>query len=114
MAARLEVTGGAQGSCPRGPALITPRPAPPLTLKSWLRGVSQRLPGKESQTAQANGGNAAAAVAVIGAGIMGSAMARNLVAAGLDTRVWDRSSSVTAPLAEAGAVAAPSARDAGR
>jgi 3-hydroxyisobutyrate dehydrogenase len=64
--------------------------------------------------AQANGGNAAAAVAVIGAGIMGSAMARNLVAAGLDTRVWDRSSSVTAPLAEAGAVVAASARDAVR
>jgi 3-hydroxyisobutyrate dehydrogenase len=30
-------------------------------------------------------------VAVIGAGIMGSAMTRNLVAAGMDTRVWDRS-----------------------
>jgi len=63
--------------------------------------------------AQANDGNAAA-VAVIGAGIMGSAMTRNLVAAGLDTRVWDRSPSVTAPLAEAGAVAAASARDAVR
>ena len=64
--------------------------------------------------AQAHGGSDAAAVAVIGAGIMGSAMARNLVAAGLDTRVWDRSSSVTAPLAAAGAVAAASARDAVR
>jgi 3-hydroxyisobutyrate dehydrogenase len=64
--------------------------------------------------AQANDGDAAAAVAVIGAGIMGSAMARNLVAAGLDTRVWDRSSSVTAPLAQAGAVVAASARDAVR
>jgi 3-hydroxyisobutyrate dehydrogenase len=64
--------------------------------------------------AQANGGNAAAAVAVVGAGIMGSAMARNLVAAGLDTRVWDRSSSATAPLAEAGAVVAASPRDAVR
>ena len=63
--------------------------------------------------AQANDGNAAA-VAVIGAGIMGSAMTRNLIAAGLDTRVWDRSPSVTAPLAEAGAVAAASARDAVR
>jgi len=64
--------------------------------------------------AQANGGNAAATVAVIGAGIMGSAMTRRLVAAGLDTRVWDRSSSVTASLAEAGAVVAASARDAVR
>src|ERR1700733_2967141 len=52
------------------------------------------------------------AVAVLGTGIMGSAMTRNLVAAGLTTRVWDQSASATAPLAEAGAVAAASARDA--
>jgi 3-hydroxyisobutyrate dehydrogenase len=52
------------------------------------------------------------AVAVLGTGIMGSAMTRNLVAAGLTTRVWDRSASVTGPLAEAGAVVAASARDA--
>ena len=49
-----------------------------------------------------------------GARIMGSAMARNLVAAGLNTRVWDRSPSATAPLAEAGAVIAESAQDAVR
>ncbi len=61
-----------------------------------------------------NGSDARAAVAVLGAGIMGSAMARNLVAAGLTTRVWDRSPSATGPLAEAGAVVAPSARDAVR
>ncbi len=30
-------------------------------------------------------------VAVLGTGIMGSAMARNLVSAGLHTAVWDRS-----------------------
>jgi 3-hydroxyisobutyrate dehydrogenase len=48
-------------------------------------------------------------VAVIGAGIMGSAMTRNLVAAGLTTRVWDRSASATGPLADAGAVVAASA-----
>ena len=42
-------------------------------------------------------------VAVLGTGIMGSAMARNLVGAGLPTTVWDRSSSATAPLSEAGA-----------
>ncbi len=64
--------------------------------------------------AGANGSNARPAVAVIGAGIMGSAMARNLVAAGLNTRVWDRSSSATAPLADAGAVVAASAREAVR
>jgi len=53
-------------------------------------------------------------VAVIGAGIMGSAMARNLVAAGLTTRVWDRSPSATGSLADAGAVVAASAREAVR
>ena len=62
----------------------------------------------------ANGSDARTAVAVIGAGIMGSAMARNLVAAGLDTRVWDRSPSATGPLADAGAVVAASAEDAVR
>jgi 3-hydroxyisobutyrate dehydrogenase len=49
-------------------------------------------------------------VAVIGAGIMGSAMTRNLVAAGLKTRVWDRSAAATGPLGDAGAVVASSAR----
>jgi 3-hydroxyisobutyrate dehydrogenase len=64
--------------------------------------------------AEANGGNGRGAVAVIGAGIMGSAMARNLAAAGLTTRVWDRTASATGPLADAGAVVAASARDAVR
>jgi 3-hydroxyisobutyrate dehydrogenase len=52
------------------------------------------------------------AVAVLGTGIMGSAMARNLVAAGLRTTVWDRTAEATAPLAAAGALVAPSAHDA--
>ena len=39
--------------------------------------------------------------AVLGTGIMGSAMARNLLAAGLPTTVWDRSAAVTAQLAGA-------------
>ena len=47
-------------------------------------------------------------VAVIGTGIMGSAMTGNLVGAGFDTTVWDRSASATDPLAEAGAVVAGS------
>ena len=64
--------------------------------------------------ARANGANGRVAVAVIGAGIMGSAMARNLAAAGLTTRVWDRAASVTGPLADAGVVVAASARDAVR
>ena len=55
-----------------------------------------------------------AAVAVLGAGIMGSAMARNLLSAGLPVTVWDRSASATGPLAEAGAAVGASARDAAR
>jgi len=64
--------------------------------------------------AGANGSDARTVVAVIGAGIMGSAMARNLVAAGLDTRVWDGSPAAAAALADAGATAAASAQDAVR
>ena len=64
--------------------------------------------------ARENGGDGRVTVAVIGAGIMGSAMARNLAAAGLTTHVWDRDTSATGPLADAGAVVAASARDAVR
>jgi 3-hydroxyisobutyrate dehydrogenase len=52
--------------------------------------------------------------AVLGTGIMGSAMARNLAAAGLPTTVWDRSPGATAPLAEAGALVAASPAEAVR
>src|SRR5690242_1909758 len=62
--------------------------------------------------ASANGGDAPTSVAVIGAGIMGSAMTRRLLAAGLSTRVWDRSASVTRPLAQAGAAVAASVPEA--
>ncbi len=54
------------------------------------------------------------AVAVLGTGIMGSAMARNLLAAGLPTTVWDRSPQATVPLAEAGAMVAPAPAEAVR
>src|ERR1700734_2834103 len=64
--------------------------------------------------AGANGSNTRTVVAVIGAGIMGSAMTRNLAAAGLDTRVWDRSPAAAAALADAGAVAATWGREAVR
>lgn len=47
-------------------------------------------------------------VTVLGTGIMGAAMARNLLAAGLPTTVWDRSPAATAPLADAGAHVAAS------
>ncbi len=58
--------------------------------------------------------DAISTVAVIGAGIMGSAMTRNLVAAGVDTRVWDGSAAATGPLGAAGAVVAASAQEAVR
>jgi 3-hydroxyisobutyrate dehydrogenase len=54
------------------------------------------------------------AVAVLGTGIMGSAMARNLAAAGMRTTVWDRSEQATAQLASAGTLVAASPRDAVR
>ena len=53
-------------------------------------------------------------VAVLGTGIMGSAMARNLLKAGIRTVVWDRSAAPLATLATVGAKAAPSAADAAR
>lgn len=42
-------------------------------------------------------------VAVLGTGTMGAGMARNLAAAGLTLRVWNRNPDRAAPLAEAGA-----------
>jgi 3-hydroxyisobutyrate dehydrogenase len=55
-----------------------------------------------------------APVAVLGIGIMGSAMARNLARAGLPTTVWDRSPSSTVALSEAGARVAASPAEAVR
>ena len=63
--------------------------------------------------ADADGRGQDTQVAVLGTGIMGAAMARNLIAAGLPTTVWDRSPDATAPLAEAGARVAASPGDAG-
>ncbi len=51
-------------------------------------------------------------VSVLGTGTMGSAMARNLIRAGLHTTVWDRSGSALSPLAKLGAHASPSAEEA--
>jgi 3-hydroxyisobutyrate dehydrogenase len=59
-------------------------------------------------------GRADVRTAVLGTGIMGSAMARNLAAAGLRTTVWDRSPGATAPLAQAGALVAASPGEAVR
>jgi 3-hydroxyisobutyrate dehydrogenase len=52
------------------------------------------------------------AVAVLGIGIMGSAIARNLAAAGLHTTVWDRSPEAAARVAGTGARVAGSAQEA--
>ncbi len=51
-------------------------------------------------------------VSVLGTGIMGAAMARNLAKAGLDVRVWNRSRDKAEPLAADGAQVADSAADA--
>jgi 3-hydroxyisobutyrate dehydrogenase len=51
-------------------------------------------------------------VAVLGTGIMGAPMAQNLLRAGLDVRVWNRTRSRAEPLAEDGATVAGSPADA--
>jgi 3-hydroxyisobutyrate dehydrogenase len=65
-----------------------------------MRGADETGPGS---------GSPAQSVAVLGTGIMGSAMARNLVAAGMRTSVWDRSAEAVKPLGDAGARVASSA-----
>jgi 3-hydroxyisobutyrate dehydrogenase len=47
-----------------------------------------------------------APVALLGTGIMGEAMARRMLTAGLDVRVWNRTASKAEPLSEAGATVA--------
>jgi 3-hydroxyisobutyrate dehydrogenase len=49
-----------------------------------------------------------AAVAVLGTGIMGAAMGRNLLAAGMEVRVWNRTREKADPLARDGAAVAVS------
>jgi 3-hydroxyisobutyrate dehydrogenase len=51
-------------------------------------------------------------VAVLGAGVLGSAVSRKLVAAGLHTTVWDISPPATPPLTDAGAAVAASPAEA--
>jgi len=58
--------------------------------------------------------NGNASVAVLGTGIMGSAMARNLLKAGMEVRVWNRTRSRAEPLAAEGARVADSPREAAR
>ncbi|MFE9814261.1 NAD(P)-dependent oxidoreductase [Streptomyces sp. NBC_00236] len=53
-------------------------------------------------------------VAVLGTGIMGAAMARSLLRAGLDVRVWNRTHAKAAPLAADGATVAATAAEAVR
>jgi 3-hydroxyisobutyrate dehydrogenase len=51
-------------------------------------------------------------VAVLGTGIMGTGMAKSMLRAGLDVRVWNRSTDKAQPLADDGATVAASAREA--
>ncbi len=51
-------------------------------------------------------------VAVLGTGIMGAAMARNLLGAGMEVRVWNRSREKAEPLADSGATVAGSPKEA--
>src|SRR3954465_5535239 len=53
-------------------------------------------------------------VGVLGTGIMGAAMARNLVKAGHTVRVWNRHPAKAAPLAADGAEVSPTPADAVR
>ena len=53
-------------------------------------------------------------VALLGTGIMGAGMARNIAAAGLPLRVWNRTRAKAEPLAEAGAEVAGSPAEAVR
>jgi 3-hydroxyisobutyrate dehydrogenase len=53
-------------------------------------------------------------VAVLGTGIMGAAMARNLLSAGIRVRAWNRSREKAEPLEKDGAVVVDDPRDAAR
>jgi 3-hydroxyisobutyrate dehydrogenase len=53
-------------------------------------------------------------VAVLGTGIMGAAMARNLLASGMEVRAWNRSREKAEPLAQDGAEVADDPADAAR
>jgi 3-hydroxyisobutyrate dehydrogenase len=53
-------------------------------------------------------------VAVLGTGIMGAAMARNLLAAGIKVRAWNRSREKAEPLEKGGAEVVDDPRDAAR
>ncbi|WP_081998655.1 NAD(P)-dependent oxidoreductase [Sinomonas humi] len=58
------------------------------------------------------GGAMSMSVAVLGTGIMGSGMAKNLIKAGFDVTVWNRHREKAEPLAEAGAKIAGDPKDA--
>lgn len=56
--------------------------------------------------------NTTPTVALLGTGTMGAGMARNIAAAGLPLKVWNRTRDKAAPLAEAGATVAETAAEA--
>ena len=58
--------------------------------------------------------NQTSSVAILGTGIMGAPMARNLAAAGLDVRAWNRTAEKARALEDAGVTVAGSCADAAR
>src|SRR5689334_24883116 len=79
--------------------------------------VTTAMPGGEGGDIRCRRGGAGGGmtrVAVLGTGIMGSAMARNLLGAGLAVTVCDRSPEAAAALARGGARAAGSPAEAVR
>src|SRR4028119_1212990 len=55
-----------------------------------------------------------ATVALLGTGIMGAAMARNLLGAGMEVRAWNRSTEKAEPLADDGATVVEDPAEAAR
>ncbi|WP_332307671.1 NAD(P)-dependent oxidoreductase [Saccharopolyspora erythraea] len=89
-----------------GPACGPPRPG-----RSRREQRSARTTTKKGSPMSTERGRT---VAVLGTGIIGAAVARNLARASFDVRVWNRTRSKAEPLTDAGAVVAATPADAVR
>ena len=87
---------------------------PPVRASLATIDVSALSLGSPTEEAAVTSSDQQRRVAVIGLGIMGSAMAANLATAGFPTTVWNRSPAAAAPLVELGATAAERAEEAVR
>ncbi|MCY1138919.1 NAD(P)-dependent oxidoreductase [Actinoplanes sp. Pm04-4] len=90
------------------PAVV---PARSRSARRYVRDV-ESASGREGR--KDNGMSETLTVGVLGTGIMGAAMARNLIKAGHTVRVWNRSPGKAEPLAGDGAVVAPTPAEAVR